>query len=92
MKLVVETDPGVIELNWMWLPTWLGHNAEFKKEVELHILEWVKSQGMVTTSSEDLERMSNEVLHFILMKFPEPRGLDLFLKALRHVDDRGQEY
>ena len=36
MLLVVQTSPGVIELTYMWLPTWLGMNADLKKKVEAH--------------------------------------------------------
>lgn len=91
MRLVVETDPGVVELNWVWLPTWLGQNPTFKKNVEAHINKWLQEHGVVTTTPENLDLMHAEVLRFILDTFPSPLGLGDFLEGLKFVDGLGQE-
>ena len=87
MRLVVETSPGVVEMNWMWLPTWIGHNTELKKKAEKHIQGWLAEQDQpVTTSEENLDRLHDVLLAFILGQFPEVRGLQGVLEATTRVD------
>lgn len=93
MRLVVETEPGVVELNWTWLPTWLGHNRAFKEEMEAHINKWAAANGIIGSmcTAETLDRIHLEVRRVINERFSEPRGLAEYLDGLRFVDDCGQE-
>ena len=34
MRFVVQTGPGVVELNWMWLPTFIGLSTQAKTLLE----------------------------------------------------------
>lgn len=91
MRVVHETAPGVVELNWMWLPTWLGQNTEIKRQIEEHMREWLEKNGPLKLDDETLDRMHHEVMHFIHEKFPkEPCGLMKYLEGLAHVQ-YGQE-
>jgi len=77
----------VVELNWTWLPTWLGHNPVIKAEIEEHIRAWMGNQPQpLLMVDETLEAMHYEVLEFLRSKFPEePRGLIPFLEGLKYV-------
>lgn len=91
MRVVQETAPGVVELNWVWLPTWLGQNTAIKKEIEDHMRAWMSEQGPLKLNDETLDRMHVEVLNFLREKFPnEPCGLIKYLEGLAHVQ-YGQE-
>lgn len=87
MRLVHEVGPGEVELNWAWLPTWLGHNTVIKAEIEEHVTKWMRQQpAPLVVTDETLDAMHEEVLTFLRAKFPEePRGLIQFLEGLKHV-------
>lgn len=87
MRLVVETAPGVVELNWMWLPTWMGMDPLLKKEVETHVNAWLQEQSPpVKLDDAGLDAVHREVRMFIAKKFPkEPVGLLDYLAGLEHV-------
>lgn len=86
MRLVHEVSPGVVELNWVWLPTWLGQNTYLKKEIEDHVHSWLAEQGEFALNESNLDLLNEVVLNFLRRKFPkEPVGLIEFLKGLEHV-------
>ena len=83
MRLVVQTDPGVLELNYTWLPTWLGINNAFKQEMEKHL----KSQVVGLTFDErGLEKAHRLVIDYICEKNKGISGLYEYLDALKYVD------
>jgi hypothetical protein len=91
VRVVHETAPGVVELNWMWLPTWLGQNTQFKREVEEHVGEWMKEHGPIKLDEDGLDLLQGLIMNFIQEKFPkEPSGLMKYLEGLAHVQ-YGQE-
>lgn len=86
MRLVQVGGPGVVELNWTWLPTWLGQNTILKQEIEAHITEWMKQkESPVYMDDSTLDEMHDEVMSFLRAKFPEPKGLMDYLEGLGHV-------
>lgn len=82
MHTVNPTDFGVLELNWMWLPTWVGMNASLQKELEAHL----KSRfAGLTTSEADLKKIDEMVFDFIVAKAPHVEGLRDYLDGLKFV-------
>ncbi len=83
MRSVTLSAPGVLELNYMWLPTFLGMNAVLKREMEGEL------QGRlvgIRLDEKGLDRAHEIVVEYLVKKFPEIRGLDRFLDAMKHLD------
>lgn len=83
MRFVQFTD-GVLELNFMWLPTWLGMNAKFKRELEKELAD--KFRGRTTA---EMDAIHEEVIDYIIEKYPLP-GLRDYLDGIKFVDESGQ--
>jgi hypothetical protein len=83
MRLVHVVDGKIVELNYMWLPTWIGQNAKLKKEMEEHI--GPKIVGWELTE-QNLDKIHDMVLDYIVEKFPIP-GLFDYLDGLKFVND-----
>jgi len=81
MRAVIATDQGVVEVNWMWLPTWIGMNAKLKKEIEDKLKEEVVGR---TTGDDDLEAIHGRVLEYLQEKF-RIQGLDDYLDGLKFI-------
>lgn len=79
MLLVNQTSPGHFELNYMWLPTWLGMNAERKRQVEEHICAVFVGKE---ATPEDLHR---EVIDHLCQQFPLIDGLSAYLHAVEGI-------
>jgi hypothetical protein len=82
VRLVVQTEPGRVELAFMWLPTWLGMNAPLKEEIEKAIAPELEGQPM---TGEVLDRAHARVLDLLEAKFPGIEGLRAYLDAIRQV-------
>lgn len=80
MRFIQYTGDGLLELNYMWLPTWLGMNAAFKKTCERALSE--KFKGRTT---EDLDDLQEEFLDFVIEKYPLP-GLRDYLDGIKFVE------
>lgn len=78
MKLLVQAESGVSELNWMWLPTWLGHNSRFKEELEKELCSKLKGKT--------IDEGSDMVLDYICEKFPI-EGLRDYLDGIKFVQE-----
>lgn len=72
----------VLELNYMWLPTFVGMNTELKKEIEGHIKPMVEGKEVC---DELLDQLDAEIISFIRGKYPDVQRLDSYLEALRGV-------
>jgi hypothetical protein len=83
MKAVIKTAPGEVELNWMWLPTFVGMNAQLKKELE----ERLAPKLMSLPIDEGLEQAHEMVIDFLVERFPNLKGLRDYLDALKYVED-----
>lgn len=82
MHAVVMTLPGVLELNYSWLPTWIGMNSALKREIE----EVLRSE--FEGKPVDLARAHQTVVSFLTTKFPAIVGLEDFLDGLKFVEVR----
>jgi hypothetical protein len=88
MHAVVHTARGVIELNWMWLPTWIGMNANIKKDVEKKLGDLIV--GMEITHA-NLDTMHEMVVDEIVALNPSVEGLREYLDGLKYVRIDGTE-
>ena len=84
MRLTVWIpEEGTLELNYMWLPTFIGMNTVLKKEIEEHIAPYVVDKEF----SDKLQlALDSTIVDFILSKYPI-EGLREYLQALRNIDD-----
>jgi len=82
VRLIVVSG-NVVELNYMWLPTWLGQNAAFKQRMEADVKGRV--EGLELTES-NLDRIDRLVLNYIVDQFPHVRGLFDYLDGLKFIE------
>lgn len=85
MRAVVQVEPGVLEVNYMWLPTAIGLNAIIKQEMERELTESLK--GLVL-DEQGLDRAHDTVVAFLEKKFPDVLGLGRFLDAMKYIELR----
>lgn len=82
MRLVHLTSPGRLELNFLWLPTWLGINKEVKDLIERELKPRVI--GMSATE-ESLDAINEQVLDLLVSHYPSINGLRDYLDGLKFV-------
>lgn len=85
MRLIVETEPGVLELNFMWLPTWIGMSHPIKKEIEEKIGEKFVGRDL---NDGTLDEMDDAIIDLLQDKFPAVHFKD-YLRALKDVRQEG---
>lgn len=83
MRAVILTDPGTLELNWMWLPTWIGMNTRLKQEIEREIAPLVEGREI---TDQDLDQINNEVIRLILKHCPL-EGVGDYLDGLKFIQE-----
>jgi len=81
MRFVTITAPGRLELNYMWLPTWLGMNREMNEALDRHLR--TKVIGMEITE-DNLDAINELVIDGVLLKYPI-EGLRDYLDGLKFV-------
>lgn len=79
---VVQTSSGVLELNYSWLPTWMGMNASLKKEIEDAL-----GKELVGKPLDEFGLLGAHalVVNFLVQRFPQITGLRDFLDGLRYL-------
>ena len=82
MRTVVRTQEGVLELNYMWLPTWIGMNTVIKPEIERELSK--KIVGMVM-SEDSLDAIHGMVIDHLVDGNPHVEGLRDYLDGLKFV-------
>lgn len=81
MRVIIVSGKAV-ELNYMWLPTWLGENLQFKKDLETRFRSEVEGQGLTEVFLDDLH---NKIIDYIVKKYPIP-GLFDYLDGIKFVE------
>jgi hypothetical protein len=86
MRLVDRTGPGVLGLNYMWLPTFVGMNTQLIKEIEDAI-----SEGIIGKPLDEgtLDAAHLAVIDFLEKKFPHLKGLFDYLDGVKFVSSNG---
>lgn len=72
----------IVELNYMWLPTWLGQNAQFKKDLEKALRSEVEGLEL---NEDILNRIDRMVLQYIVEHNSHVHGLYDYLDGLKFV-------
>lgn len=83
MLLVVTAEPGVVELNFTWMPLWIGMNSALKKEIEEAIAPVLIGKPL---TEETLQNAHDLIINFLVNKFPAIEGLRDYLDAVKFVD------
>ena len=82
MRLVVSPEPGVVELNYTWLPVWIGINTPLKNELEQAIADKLVGRKL---TEETLDEAHELVVDFFAQRFPALKGLRDFLDSIKFV-------
>jgi hypothetical protein len=82
MRLVVHSGLGVVDLNYMWLPTWLGMNAIVKRDLTSRLEAQLKGRPI---TEEELDRMNTEVINALVEMHPAIEGLRDYLDGIKFV-------
>ena len=83
MRLVVLTDPGTLEINYTWLPTWIGMNTALVQRLG----NVLRKQLLHAQVSEATVAMAESLLLDALDKeFPYVDGLRQLLLGLHGVN------
>lgn len=83
MKAVVALEAGVVELNYLWLPTFIGMNSVLKAEMEKELASQLTG---VVLDEQGLSKAHNLVVSFLTKKYPDIKGLDRYLDALKFIE------
>ena len=81
MRVVVVSGKA-LELNYMWLPTWLGQNGAFKQELEKDLAKKIAGRPITADSLDEINTM---VIDYICEKYKVP-GLFDYLDGLKFVE------
>jgi len=82
MRLVVSPETGVVELNYTWLPTWIGINTPLKNELEKALADKLVGKPL---TEEVLDEAHDLVVDFFAQRFPSMKGLRDYLDSLKFV-------
>lgn len=82
MRTVVATDEGILELNWTWLPTFIGMNSVLKEELEKELGTRVEGRILDDATLDFADRL---VRDFLAKKFNGIKGMTDFLDGLKYV-------
>jgi hypothetical protein len=81
MRTVTVQEDGVLELNWMWLPTWVGMNTSLKTEMEASLRSKIEGKEL---TDKVLDEVNDLVIEFLCAKCPLA-GLRDYLDGLKFV-------
>lgn len=82
MRAVIRTDPGKIELSFMWLPLFVAQDSGLKKEIEKSLSGEFVGKPL---SDDVLDDMHERALDIICEKHKAVTGLRDYLDSLKFV-------
>jgi len=82
MRTVVRTQEGVLELNYMWLPCWIGMNSILKADIERELSKRIVGLEM---SKDTLDKIDQMIIDFLGEHNQHIEGLKDFLDGLKFV-------
>jgi len=88
MRTVVRTQEGVLELNYMWLPTWIGMNSIVKADLERALGESIVGMEM---SDDTLNKVNDMVIDHLVKTNEHIEGLGDYLDGLKFVHFKTQD-
>lgn len=83
MRLVSMHEDGVLELNWMWLPVFIGQNHGLMRAMEL---EWKRVFGGTPLLSTDavLDQIHDWTIKWLCEHMPID-GLEKYLRGIENI-------
>ncbi len=89
MRFVIETEPGKLEFNYMWVPTWIGMSKPIKQEIEDAIGEKFVGRTIETEEQKEavFDEMDEAIIELLQSKFPAVNFTE-YLRALKHVEQQ----
>ena len=82
MRAVAHVDQGVVEVNYMWLPTWIGLNSNLLTEIGKHMQDKAVGKEL---NDDTLNELHDAVVDFLCEKHPGIDGLKDHLDGLLKV-------
>lgn len=82
MRLTSRTAQGELSLNWLWLPTVIGHNVLLVKQLDAAMGDKFYGREL---NEELLDEMDSFLKDRIVEMFPSSTGLREYLDALNGV-------
>ena len=86
MRFVDRTAPGKLELNFMWLPTWIGMNEALIRDLEKELSETIVGRDL---TEELLDEAHQKILQLLVDKFPQVVGMFEYLEGIKFVEGNG---
>jgi len=83
VRTVVPVDRGVVELNWMWLPTFIGMDSVVRRDLQKQVTGLFEGKDLTDSVLHDAHCF---VVDFLCSKYPSVDGLDLYLDALKFIE------
>lgn len=83
MLSIIRSGPGVVELNYMWLPAFIAYDAALKKRIEEKLGPKLVGKELIP---ELLEEAHNEALDIICSTHHALLGLRDYLDAMKFVE------
>jgi hypothetical protein len=83
MRVVQVAKDGALELNWMWLPTFIGQNHMVCKELAGVWREWYPRGFPVT--EEALDEIHDKTIEWFAQRF-KIEGLGDYLHAIECIE------
>lgn len=82
MLLVVSTDEGTMEVNYSWLPTWIGMNPTLTSEIGRDL-----AHRFIGRPVDDalLEEAHVAVVEWLQDRYQAVHGLDEYLNSVRKL-------
>ncbi len=87
MRAVVSSQPGVLEINWSWLPTIIGMNRPLQTQIVDKVAAKIVGRPL---DDETLDLAHDLVVDEIVNAFSRVEGLREFidgLKFIRYLND-----
>ena len=82
IRLIVGTDPQTVEINYTWLPTWLGLNEQLISKLADRIRPLAVGRVI---DDDTLTVLENRLILLLVQEFPYIEGLDVLLRAVHNI-------
>lgn len=82
MRVVHRTEPGVVELNFMWLPVWIGMNQQLTRELGEELKKHFVGKEL---TDRTLDELSELIIDYLEERYPHLEGLRDYLDGLKFV-------
>jgi hypothetical protein len=88
VRIVIQVpeEPGLIELNFMWMPTVFGMNVRLQAQLKEKLGKAFLGKAI---TEEGLDEMSEVVISTLVEMHPMIKGLRQYLESMKYLDDSG---